>query len=108
MKLLRKNGSQSNIIRVKILSSALLDGSGLTGLTFNSAGLIISTIADNESAAVPYTQAGGNIEDIAVLGTYTAPTASKCRFKEVDSTNHPGVYEIQIADARFAVANAKS
>ena len=36
-----------------------------------------------------------------------APTATKCRFKEVDATNHPGVYEFQFADARFAVSNAK-
>lgn len=102
-----KNGQTSVLLRVKLLNSTLSTGAGLTGLTFASAGLIISTIADNEVAATAYTQAGATIETITTNGTYAAPTATKCRFKEVDATNHPGVYEIQIADARFAVANAK-
>lgn len=103
-----KNGQNSVILRVKLLDSSKTDGSGLTGLTSASTGLIISTIADNEATATAYTVAGSTIESITTLGTYSAPTATKCRFKEVDSTNHKGVYEIQIADARFAVANAKS
>jgi hypothetical protein len=67
--------------------------------------LIISTIADLEAAATTYTSAATNVETITTLGTFAAPTASKCRFREVDATNFPGVYEIHIADARFAVAN---
>lgn len=98
----------SYITRVKILDSSQTDGRGLTGLTHESAGLIISTIANNEASATAYTQAGGTIETISTLGTYATPTATKCRFKEVDSTNHPGLYEIQLANARFAVANARS
>ena len=101
-------GQASVILRVKLLDSSVATGAGLTGLTFSSAGLIISTIADNEATPTVYTQAAGNIETIATLGTYAAPTASKCRFKEVDATNHPGVYEIQLADARMSVASAKS
>jgi hypothetical protein len=84
---------------------------GLTGLDETSAGLIISTITDNEAAATPYTQASGNVEDITsggTLGVFAAPTAGKCRFEEVDATNHPGLYEIQIADARFAIASARA
>ena len=103
-----KRGQTSIVIRCKILNSSLATGAGLTGLTFNSTGLIISTIADNESAATVYTQSAGNIETIATLGTFAAPTNNKCRFKEVDATNHKGVYEIQIANARFGVASAKS
>lgn len=83
-------------------------GQGLTGLSSTSTGLIISTITDNEAAATTYTQAGSTIETITTLGTYAAPTATKCRFKEVDSTNHPGVYEFQFADARWQVASAKT
>lgn len=97
----------SRIIRVKLRDSSVTTGAGLTGLTHESAGLIISTIADNEATATAYTQAGGTIETIATLGTYAAPTAGKCRFKEVDATNHPGLYEIQLADARLSVADAK-
>lgn len=103
-----KRGQGSIVIRVKILNSSVTTGAGLTGLTFSSSGLIISTIADNESSATAYTVAGSTIETITTLGTFAAPTATKCRFKEVDSTNHKGIYEIQIADARYAVSSAKS
>lgn len=103
-----KRGQTSIILRVKILDSAASTGAGKTGLTSASAGLIISTIADNEATATAYTVTGSTIESITTLGTYAAPTATKCRFKEVDATNHKGVYEIQLADARFAVASAKS
>ena len=103
-----KRGQGSIVLRVKILNSSVSTGAGLTGLTSASSGLIISTIADNEATATAYTVAASNVETITTLGTYAAPTASKCRFKEVDATNHKGVYEIQIADARFAVSSAKS
>jgi len=103
-----KRGQGSVILRVKIRNSSVSTGAGLTGLAYDSSGLIISTIADNEDTATAYTVAAGNVETIATLGTYAAPTAGKCRFKEVDSTNHPGVYEVQLADARLAVSSAKS
>lgn len=101
-----ESSGKSNIIRVKITSSST--GNGLTGLTFSSAGLRIGTIADVEATTTAYTQAGSTTETITTLGTYAAPTATKARFKEVDATSHPGIYEIQLADARFAVANSKS
>lgn len=97
----------SRIVRVKLLDSTSTTGAGKTGLTSASAGLIISTIADVEATPTAYTQAGGTIETVATLGTYAAPTATKCRFKEVDATNHPGLYELQFADARMSVASAK-
>src|SRR5690349_10755426 len=101
-------GQGSIVLRVKIRDSSVTTGAGKTGLTISSTGLIISIIADNESTATAYTAAGSTIETITTLGTYAAPTATKCRFKEVDATNHKGLYEIQIADARFAVSSAKS
>lgn len=103
-----KNGQTSPVLRVKLLNSSSTTGSGLTGLTSASSGLIISTAADNEATATVYTVSGSTIETITTLGTYAAPTATKCRFKEFDATNNPGVYELQFADARFAVAGAKS
>lgn len=109
MSLISYTHSQTSVIlRVKILNSSVTTGAGLTGLTSASSGLIISTIADVEATATAYTAAGSTIETITTIGTYEAPTATKCRFKEVDSTNHPGVYEIHLADARLAVSNAKS
>lgn len=92
----------SVMFRRKLVNSTT--GQGLIGLSSSSSGLIISTIQDDEATATAYTQAASNIEGITTLGTYAAPTASKCRFKEVDATNHPGVYEFQFADARFSGA----
>jgi hypothetical protein len=104
------NSQTSVILRVKIRQSTTgaSPGQGLTALTFSSSGLIISTIADTESSPTVYTQAGSTIEAVTTLGTYAAPTATKCRFKLVSDSNNPGIYEIQLADARFAVSNAKS
>ena len=96
--------NDSNIIRLKITDSTT--GNGKTGLTSASSGLIIGTIADNEATSTAYTAAGSTTETITTLGTYAAPTATKARFKEVDATNHKGLYEIQLANARFSVANA--
>lgn len=108
MLLSAKHSATSVILRVKLLDSGVTTGAGLTGLTEASSGLKISTIADTESAATSYTSAGSTIESITTLGTYAAPTATKCRFKEVSSSNHPGVYEIHLANARFSVASARS
>lgn len=107
-KLNYKNGITSVILRVKILDNTSTTGAGKTGMTSSSSGLIISTIADNEATPTVYAQASSNIETITTLGTFAAPTSGKCRFKEVDATNHPGLYEIQIADARWAVSGARS
>jgi hypothetical protein len=79
---------------------------GQTGLSSSSAGLIISTICDNEATPTVYAQSAGNIETISVLGTYSAPTAGKIRFAEVNATNHPTLYEFQIANGRFLVVNS--
>lgn len=69
---------------------------GKTGLAFNTTGLVISVRQDNESVAAVYAQSSSKIETIATLGTYAAPSATdKIRFREVDSSNQPGVYEIQ-------------
>jgi len=102
-----KHSATSVILQVKLRDLSNADNSGKTGLAHNTASLIISTRADNEATATAYTQAGGTIETISTLGTYAAPTATKCRFKEVDATNHPGLYEIHLANARFAVSGAK-
>jgi hypothetical protein len=96
----------STILRIKLLDSSKSDGSGITGLNFSATGLAISTIKSNESSATYYTATGSTIETITTLGTYAAPTATKCRFKEIDSTYHKGVYELQLADARFSATDS--
>lgn len=99
-----KNGSTSNTVRIKLRKADT--GQGFTGLSTASSGLLIGTVCNNESLSTAYS--GSNLQTIAACGTYVAPSANKCRFNEVDSTNHKGIYEIQLADARFAVSNAKN
>lgn len=106
-KLNRLNGSTSVIFRIVIQDALSTTGGGKTGLTEASSGMIIATITDNEAATTRYRASSSEIETISTLGTYAAPTSGKCRFKEVDSVNHPGMYEIQLADARWAVSSAK-
>lgn len=106
--MIRTHSSTSNIIRVFIGDSTSTSGAGKTGLTFETSGLVISTICDNEATAVTYAVGSSNVEDITTIGTYAAPSTNKCRFKAVDGTNHPGLYEMHFADARFSVASAKS
>lgn len=101
----RKLGTTSITLRGTVRNATT--GVRITGLAHDTAGLIISVAADVEAAPTVYAQASGNIETIATLGTYAAPTAGKCRFKEVDPINAPGQYEFQFADARYAVAGAK-
>jgi hypothetical protein len=92
------------IIRVKIKDSRVTTGVGLTGLTYGSASLKISTMKELDSGSTAYT--GANIEDITIKGDYVAPSSGCCRFVEVDPSNHPGLYEIHLANARFASTNS--
>lgn len=108
MKLAVENGIVSLILRVFIQNSASTTGDGKTGLTHASSSMVIALIADNEATATLYTVAASNVETITTLGTFAAPTAGKCRFKEVDATNLPGVYELHFANARWAVSSARS
>jgi hypothetical protein len=103
-----KRGQSGITLRVKILDATKSDGSGIVGLGANATGLTISTIADNESIPIKYQAVSGEIEAIATLGVYQAPSSGKCRFGEVHASFHKGIYEIQIAEARFAVPNSKS
>jgi len=102
---LRYLGDTSNRVRFIVTKSS--DGKGFTGLAYNTSNLVISTICDNEATVTRYRASSSEIETISTLGTFATPTSGKCRFKEVDATNHPGLYEIQFADARFAVSGSK-
>lgn len=97
MKYPRKRGSTSNMLRVFIQDNTATDGTGLTGLVFNSTNLQIAVIREFSASPTIYT--GANIEDISTIGTFQAPSvSSKCRFKAVDGTNMPGVYEVHFHD----------
>lgn len=94
------SGNTSLKIRVRLFDSTTWLGK--TALAFNTSGLIISTIGDAESSPTNYTTAGSTIEDITTLGTFAQPSSTKCRFKKIDDTNMPGLYEIQFRDDRHA------
>jgi hypothetical protein len=88
---------------LSIKLSKVSDGTAYTGIAYNTASLLIAVRGNTEAAGSTYT--GGNLEDITTLGTYAAPTASKVRFKEVSSTNHPGLYEIHLESGDYSLAS---
>ena len=83
MKLKLKEGTTSKLARIFVQDSSATDGSGLTGLAFNSASLTAYWIAEGDATATAIT-----------LATMTAGTWVSGGFDEVDATNLPGVYEI--------------
>lgn len=97
--------STSVIMHVFIGDSSVTTGAGLTGLTNASSGLVISAIHPGDASATVYSVASSNVETISTLGTYAAPTSGKVRFKELDSTNMPGVYELHLANGLFSVSS---
>lgn len=97
--------SNNPIIRVFIQDSSKTDGSGLAALTSASSGLAINIMRELDAAPTLYSQGGGTIEAVSVIGTYAAPTATKCRFIKIDDTNLPGWYEIQFAQALFGAGD---
>lgn len=88
MKILVKKNSTSVIQSVYITDTS---GDALTGLVYNSAGLSAYYFRSGDLSATQITLAD------ASLGTYTSGG-----FKEIDSTNMPGLYEIDLPNAVFA------
>lgn len=89
-------GDTSRIEYVFIQDSSVTTGAGLTGLVFNSAGLVASYVR---------TQAA---RTAITLVTQTVTGAfSSGGFVEVDATNMPGIYRFDIPDAAFATGADK-
>lgn len=84
-------GSTSKLLRVFIQDSSATTGVGLTGLAFNTASLTAYYIREGAASATAIT-----------LATMTVGTWATGGFKEVDSTNLPGVYELGIPNAVLA------
>jgi len=86
-------GTTSKRIAVFIQDSAAGDGSGKTGLVFNTSGLACYYWREDE----------GNANATAVtLATATRGSFTSSGFKEKDATNQPGMYEFGIPDAALA------
>jgi hypothetical protein len=88
-------GTTSYIMTVMAYDSSSTVGAGKTGITYNG-GVTFYYKRSNGSADVACT-----INTITTLGTY-AGSATNAAWKEVDSTNMPGVYELHIPNNAFA------
>jgi hypothetical protein len=94
-KLAVKRASTSKLVRVFIQDSSQTDGRGLTGLLFNSASLVAYYSKEGQSGATAIT-----------LVTMTVGTWVSGGFKEVDSANMPGLYELGLPDAALSTGNS--
>jgi hypothetical protein len=88
-------GTTSYIMTLMAYDSSSTVGAGKTGITYNG-GITCYYKRSNGSADVSCT-----INTITTLGTY-AGSATNAAWKEVDSTNMPGVYELHIPNNAFA------
>lgn len=84
-------GTESNIFHIFIQDSSATDGSGLTGLAWNTGSLTAYYI--RAGAALPVVE--------ITLVTATVGTFTSGGFKEVDATNLPGVYDFHPPNAAF-------
>lgn len=88
-----KPGSTSQSTDVMIYDSSSTTGAGLAGLVFNTSGI------------KAYYKRNGNLASVAItLATLAAITTAWATggFKEVDATNMPGLYRLDIPDAALA------
>ena len=99
MKLSILAGSTSESINVFVADSSSTTGAGLTGLVFNSAGLVAY-----------YSHSGTNATATAItLATLAAVSSaySSGGFKEIDSTNMPGWYRLDLPNAVLAASKGR-
>lgn len=91
-KISRQAGSTSHVLEIFAQDTTKTDGSGLTGLAYNTAGLTCYYKRNRGTAATAVTLA-----DITTLGTYVSGG-----FKEISASNMPGAYEFHPPDAAMA------
>lgn len=100
MKLSIQAGKTSQSLNLFILDSTKSDGSGLTGLVYNSAGLVAY-----------YTHTGTNATATAItLATLASVNSSFSSggFKEISAANMPGVYRFDIPNNAISTAKGQS
>ena len=88
----------SQTVNIFIQDSSKTDGSGLTGLVYNSTGLIAYYVfAQQNSVAI-------------TLATLANPNSawSSGGFKEIDATHMPGLYRLDVPNAALASGNGRS
>lgn len=93
------------MVRIFIPDNSATSGAGLTGLSSASTNLTIAYSRALDSSSTTYT--GANIEAQTTVGTFQAPSSSsKIRFKAVDATAFPGLYELQFHDSSTSFGSA--
>lgn len=95
MKQIIKSGSTSKRVVTFIQSATSTTGGGVTGLTNASAGLTWYYYREDSTTSTAVSIVG------ETLGTWTSGG-----FKEIDSTNLPGFYELGVPNAVFSATNA--
>ena len=96
MKLSKFAGATSEIWQIFIRDSSSTTGAGLTGLAFGTSGLTAYYHRDSDTTATAIS-----------LVTMTTGTFTSSGFKEIDSTNMPGWYQLCPPNAALA-SGAKS
>lgn len=96
MKQLVKKGSTGRSEYVFIPNNSLTTGAGLTGLTSSS-----------PSLTAYYVRTRGTATSITLAGVTVAGSWTSGGFVEVDGTNMPGVYRVDIPDAAFVTGADK-
>jgi len=103
MKVILERGATSVILHVEIMDTSSTTGGRKTAMTYATSGLACSKIRPGEAVVT-----GVTFEDITTLGTYQAPTSNAhIRFKKIDDTNWPGLYEIHLHNDWLDVTNSR-
>ena len=91
MKLRIAGGSTDVSLVIFIQSTASVDGAGLTGLVFNTAGL-----------SCYYVRPGAADAQLALANVAVAGAHADGGFVEIDAANMPGWYRLDLSDAIVA------
>ena len=87
-KLIIKKGTTSKLVQIFVQDTSKVNGSGLTGLVYNSAGLVFYYYRSGAAGSVQVPLSN------ATVGAWTSGG-----FKEIDATGLPGIYEIGLPNA---------
>ena len=90
-------GVTSQTVNVFIQNSSSTTGAGLTGLAYNTSGL---------TGYYVFPRAASAVITLATLAAVTSAFSSG-GFKEIDSTNCPGLYRLDLPNAAIAAASGR-
>jgi hypothetical protein len=101
----RLSSNNKPLFRV-LLNNPVDTWNPMVAMSYDDGYLTISVMRELDSSPTVYLGMDGDTEDITTFGTYAAPTAGKCRWKEIDGTYMPGLYEVQFEESLFNNSDA--